>query len=42
MKEIKDLEFKVTELEEILKEKERRIEKQKEVIEQIRSLTYEG
>lgn len=39
---IKQLEFEIAELKEIVKEKERTIKKQKEIIDQIRSLTYEG
>lgn len=34
--------FKIAELEEKLKQKERELNKLKEVIEQIRALTYEG
>jgi len=39
---IKNLEFKITELEEVLKDKERHIDKLEEIINQIRSLIFEG
>ena len=41
MKE-KEKEFEIVELQEIIKEKDRTIEKLKKVIDEIRSLTYEN